>query len=198
MKPLKRSKGMVVAGVAVALVAAVVGFEPVTRHLVAVDGVCAYCHVSKEYESDVRLPYSKPHPAIGEDGAVPQPQARCVECHLAPGFVDAIFAYTHYASLTDLFGHFRDRNAERAGRWLPARQAAAYRVRDRLFEYDSATCRSCHVMEEIEPKRERGVNAHQKAIDETKTCIECHYNEKHRTVDLRENPFPRPGQAEES
>ena len=71
--------------------------------------------------------------------------------------------------------------------------AAAYRVRDRLFEYDSSTCRICHVMEEIEPKRERGVNAHKKAVDEEKTCIECHYNEKHRPVDVPDDAFAREG-----
>jgi nitrate/TMAO reductase-like tetraheme cytochrome c subunit len=112
--------------------------------------------------------------------------------------LNSLFAYTHFASLTDLFGHFRDRNAERAGPWLPARQAAAYRVRNRLFEYGSPTCELCHVMEEIEPKRERGVNAHNKAVEEDKTCIECHYNEKHRPVDVPDDAFQRPGQAKES
>ena len=56
----------------------------------------------------------------------------------------------------------------------------------------NATCDNCHVMAEIEPKRERGVNAHKKAVDEQKSCIECHYNEKHRPVDLREDAFGRP------
>jgi nitrate/TMAO reductase-like tetraheme cytochrome c subunit len=53
-------------------------------------------------------------------------------------------------------------------------------------------------MEEIEPKRERGVNAHNKAVEEDKTCIECHYNEKHRAVDVRDDAFQRPGEAKES
>jgi len=169
-------------------------FEPVTRQYVANDDVCSYCHVDREYRSEVRLSFSQPHPALVEanetSDKVPE-QATCVQCHLPTGFVNTFFAYTHFASLSDLFGHFRDRMGERAGAWIPPRQAAAFRVRDRLFEYDSETCRICHIEEEIEPKRERGKNAHKKALDEQMTCIECHYNEKHQSVDLRQNAFAR-------
>ncbi|MEH6626155.1 MAG: NapC/NirT family cytochrome c [Motiliproteus sp.] len=174
-------------------VAIVIAFEPLTRNVIAVDAVCSYCHVDQEYRSEVRLAYSKAHPPLREETAQEngkaEPQAACAECHLAPGFINAVYAYSHFASLTDLFGHFRSRTSERAGTWLPPRQAAAYRVRDRLYEYNSPTCRNCHVEEEIEPKRERGINAHKKALGDKMTCIECHYNEKHRSVDLRENAF---------
>lgn len=196
MVTIKR-RGVQVTALAIALI--LMGwawvFEPVTRQWIATDSLCGYCHVDREYRSDVRLSFSVPHPALDDAAttasasAAPAQQAGCVECHLAPGFINAIYAYTHFASLTDLFGHFRDRMSERAGVWIPARQAAAYRVRDRLFEQDSPTCRGCHLEQEIEPKRVRGKNAHQKALDEQMTCIECHYNEKHRSVDLRANAF---------
>ena len=169
-------------------------FEPVTRQYVANDDLCSYCHVDQEYRSEARLSFSKPHPPLLADDVKSEKvseQAACVECHLPTGFVNTFYAYTHFASLTDLFGHFRDRMSERAGAWLPPRQVAAFRVRDRLFEYDSPTCRNCHIEEEIVPKLERGINAHKKALDEQMTCIECHYNEKHQSVDLRENAFVR-------
>ena len=169
-------------------------FEPVTRQFVANDDLCSYCHVDQEYRSEARLSFSKAHPLLVADDVKTDKvseQAACVECHLPTGFVNAFYAYTHFASLTDLFGHFRDRMDERAGAWIPARQVAALRVRDRLFEYDSPTCRSCHIEQEIEPELERGKNAHKKALDEQMTCIECHYNEKHQSVDLRENAFVR-------
>ena len=174
-------------------------FEPVTRQFVANDDLCAYCHVDREYRSEVRLSLSKAHPLPVAADEKPDDdksdevaeQTTCVQCHLPTGVVNTFYAYAHFISLTDLFGHFRDRMGERAGAWIPARQAAAFRVRDRLFEYDSVTCRSCHIEEEIEPKRERGINAHKKALDEQMTCIECHYNEKHQSVDLRENAFAR-------
>ena len=169
-------------------------FEPVTRQFVANDDLCSYCHVDQEYRSEARLSLSKAHPLLVADDVTTDEvleQAACVQCHLPTGFVNTFFAYTHFASLTDLFGHFRDRMGERAGAWIPARQAAAFRVRDRLFEYDSETCRDCHIEQEIEPKLERGINAHKKALNEQMTCVECHYNEKHQSVDLRENAFVR-------
>jgi len=188
VKILSRKWAVGVLGVAVvAVILAAFLFEPLTRNVVANDDLCSYCHVHQEYRAETRLSYSNYHPPKQKDGTLPDAaQARCVDCHLPEGLFNTVYAYTHFASLTDLFGHARYRTAERAGNWIPPRQAAAYRVRDRLYEYDSSTCHGCHVMAKIEPKRERGVNAHQKAIDEQKSCIECHYNEKHRSVDLRE------------
>lgn len=178
-----------IVGVVVVLVIGVaLVFEPVTRNFVSQDDLCSYCHVDREYRAEVRLSYSKHHPLSTTDGYEDK-QALCVDCHLPTGFINAFYAYTHFASFTDLFGHFRHRTAERAGPWLPPRQAAAFRVRDRLFEYDSPTCRLCHIEEEIEPKRERGKNAHKKALEDKQTCIECHYNEKHRAVDVRKDIF---------
>lgn len=193
-KMLRSRKVAVTLGVlALLVIGAAVAFEPLTRHVVASDGVCGYCHIALEYDASAHQAYSKHHPPRAEDGTLAEDQTHCVECHLPPGPLNATYTYSHFASLTDLFGHFRYRNAERAGAWIPPRQAAAYRVRDRLYEYDSTTCRTCHVMEQIEPKRERGKNAHQQAVDEGKTCIECHYNEKHRRVELRADEFERPG-----
>lgn len=183
-------KTVIVGLVVVFFVGAALAFEPVTRTFVAQDNLCGYCHVEYEYRAEVRLAYSKHHPLPTTEGYEDK-QVSCVECHLPTGIINALYAYTHFASLTDLFGHFRDRTAERAGPWLPPRQVAAYRVRDRLFEYDSPTCRICHIEEEIKPKRERGINAHKKALEDKQTCIECHYNEKHRAVDVREGIFKR-------
>jgi cytochrome c-type protein NapC len=164
--------------------------QPVTRELIAQDGLCSYCHVATEYRPEAYLSYSKFHPPQKIEN-YQNKQARCIDCHLLEGYLSSLAAYTHFISLTDLFGHFRYRTSERSGAWMPPRQVAAYRVRDRLFEYDSETCRTCHIEEQIEPKRERGKNAHKKALEEKKTCIECHYNEKHRKVDLRENAFAK-------
>jgi nitrate/TMAO reductase-like tetraheme cytochrome c subunit len=184
----RRPVRIALGGLVVAVVVGLLVLEPITRNVVAKDGLCSYCHVATEYRAEVRLSYSKHHPSAKTEDYETK-QARCVDCHLEPGLIGSVMAYTHFASLTDLFGGFRYRTAERAGAWLPPRQAAAYRVRDGLLENDSKTCRSCHIESEIKPKRERGVNAHKKALDEKRTCIECHYNEKHRSVDLRDGAF---------
>lgn len=181
---------VVSAGVAAVLIGGlVIAYEPVTRNLIAQDPVCTYCHLPWEFNPDVRLTATQPHQAEAEDELS---QARCVDCHLPEGWWNTTYAYTHFLSMTDLFGHFRDRDLERAGDWIPPRAATAYRVRDRLFEYDSATCRTCHIESEIKPTRARGINAHKLALEEKTTCIECHNNLVHRPVELRKDAFKKP------
>lgn len=174
----------------IAIFSWLVAYEPVTRNLVATDWVCSYCHLEQEYDPLARNSMTKPHPATPEGG-----QARCVACHLPKGFWATTYAYTHFASATDLFGHFRDRVSERAGEWIPQSAARAYRTRDRLFEYDSNTCRTCHIEAEIKPKRKRGQKAHAKALENKETCIECHDNLVHRYIELRDTAFQKPEAA---
>jgi nitrate/TMAO reductase-like tetraheme cytochrome c subunit len=154
----------------------------VTRNYVAADNICMYCHVPWEYLHSARMSFSKTHPPELKEDQTP---AHCVDCHLPKGLINTTYAYTHYASVTDLFGHFRDREDERAGDWIPLSAARAYRVRDRLMEYDSKTCRTCHVMEEIVPDSIRGQTAHKDAVANGETCIECHSNLVHRFVEIR-------------
>ena len=171
-----------------ALIGWLFAYEPVTRNLVATEFVCSYCHIEREYVPSARLSFSKPHPATPKEG---EEEARCVDCHLPEGFWATTFAYTHFASATDLFGNFRDRASERAGDWIPPSAARAYRMRDRLFEYDSVTCRICHIESEIKPKRKRGQKAHAKALENKETCIECHDNLVHRYVEVRKDAFQK-------
>lgn len=168
-------------------------FEPVTRNLVATESVCTYCHLEREYVPTARLSFSTSHPATPKEGEQP---AQCVDCHLPEGFWASTYAYTHIASVTDLFGHFRDRASERAGEWIPQSAARAHRVREGLFENDSVTCRSCHIESEIKPKRKRGEKAHAKALENKETCIECHDNIVHRFVEVREDAFQKPQEGE--
>ena len=114
-------------------------FEAVTRQLVAVDPVCTACHLPWEYSASERLSATKAHQATPTGG-----QAACVDCHLSKGFWNSAFAYTHFVSLTDLFGHLREVDAERKGVWTPPRAKTAYRVRDRMLTDDSVT--SLHVV----------------------------------------------------
>lgn len=184
---LTRRNAAIAGGIlAVAFVGWNLAFESVTRTYAAQDAVCTYCHLEWEFAPEVRLSATRPHQATPEGG-----QARCVDCHLPEGYWNAANAYLHFVSLTDLFGHFRDIDGEREGAWLAYRAKTAYRVRDRLAEYDSNTCRTCHVEAEIKPKRERGVNAHKLALEQNKTCIECHYNLVHRSVDPRQAAAPQ-------
>ncbi len=174
--------------VAVLLISFVIAYEPVTRNFIAQDAVCNYCHLKWEFNPDERLTASRAH-GSKEDPIGTQPT--CVDCHLPEGFINTTYAYMHFLSFTDLFGYMRDRDSERAGDWIPPRAATAYRVRDRMYEYDGNTCRTCHVESEIKFTRDRGVNAHKLALEEQKTCIECHNNLVHRPVDVRKDAFKK-------
>lgn len=201
-KMLKKSSqcGYVVAGsiILLLLLGVLLVIQPVTRKYVATDEVCVHCHVQQEYLYSARMSYTRQHPPKDKlkEGHAPN---RCVDCHLPKGIINTLFAYTHFISVTDLFGHFRDRPAERAGDWIPLSAARAYRVRARLQEYDSETCRGCHVMEEIVPSSIRGKTAHKDAIANKETCIECHSNLVHRFVEVRaEEPAAEEEQGEDT
>lgn len=179
---------------ALLFVGGIIAYEPLTRNVTAQDAVCNYCHLEWEFNPNVRLSATRPHMAQADDETS---QASCVDCHLPEGWWNTTYAYTHFLSITDLFGRIRDRDAERAGDWIPPRAATAYRVRDRLFEYDSVTCRICHIEEEMELKTRRGINAHKLALKDKKTCIECHNNLVHRQVPSRKDAFKNFAKAAE-
>ncbi len=183
-----------IAVVIVLIIGWIFAYEPVTRNFIAQDAVCNYCHLDWEFNPDIRLTATRPH--ASEEAPI-ESQPSCVDCHLPEGWWNTTYAYTHFLSFTDLFGHFRDRDAERAGDWIPPRAATAYRVRDRMFEYDGNTCRTCHIESEIKFKRDRGVNAHKLALEEQKTCIECHNNLVHRPVDVRKDAFKKTDSSKE-
>jgi len=182
----RRTVNVAIGIIVAVIIGWIIAYEPVTRTFVAQNAVCNYCHLPWEYNPDERLTASRPHQALHNQK---DSQAACVDCHLPEGWWNTTYAYLHFLSFTDLFGHLRDRDAERTGDWIPPRAATAYRVRDRMYENDGNTCRTCHIEAEIKFTRERGVNAHKLALKEQKTCIECHNNLVHRPVDARKNAF---------
>ena len=189
MKPfrlLSRRTG-IIAGVVAALVVigGALAFEPVTRNMVANDDLCTYCHLEREFDPTVRLSLSRPMKATPDGDEI----AHCVDCHIPEGMAGTIYAYLHFASITDFFGNFRDLETERTGTYMPPRAITAYRTRDRLYENDSVTCRGCHVETEMKPPTAEGREAHKLAKDEGMTCIECHINLVHRRVDRRPTAF---------
>ena len=54
-----------------------------------------------------------------------------------------------------------------------------------MLETDSATCRSCHEEDAIQPQRKRGQRQHEDARERGLTCIGCHYNLVHADVEPR-------------
>lgn len=185
-------RGTIIAGGIIVIFLIVFAFliEPVTRNYVAADRYCVKCHIAIEYLHSTRLSQSSTHPPEPTEDQNP---TQCVDCHLPEGIWASVYTYTHYVSVTDLYGHFRDREGERSGDWIPLSAARAYRVRDRMMEYDSPTCQSCHNIAEIELDSIRAQKSHDDAQKNAETCIECHMNLVHREIE----PRPEPVEADE-
>ena len=183
---LTRRNAMIVAAVAlVFLIGGAIAFEPVTRNLVANDALCSYCHLEWEFDPTVRDSLSVPMKATAEGDEI----VHCVDCHIPEGMAGSIYAYLHFASVTDFFGHIRDLETERAGAYLTPRAITSYRVRDRFFEYDSPTCRGCHDLAKMAEADAKSQPVHKRALEKKQTCIQCHTNLVHTPVDRRKNAF---------
>ncbi len=184
-RPVNRPT-VIAAGAVVLVLVAVVAFPPVTRNVLFRDITCLQCHQNAEFApnhsplGNAGRPVTLLHPATPEGGAT-----QCVQCHLPPGLVESLYAYTHTFLNTDLFGHWRDYEKIRSGKYLPPLTRQAYRVQDRLLEYDSSPCRTCHIESEIKLTTKRGKKAHKNALKNKETCSFCHDNLVHRPIPLR-------------
>ncbi|MGR9073135.1 MAG: NapC/NirT family cytochrome c, partial [Gammaproteobacteria bacterium] len=118
-------------------------------------------------------------------------QAGCADCHIPKGLLKA--TWTHAVSgVRDtwslLVNDFSTRKA-----WNSRREEMAGRVRDRMLENDSETCRSCHEQAALKPRRESGVRRHQLAQRKNITCIACHYNLVHEPIEAQPDFLRRAG-----
>jgi len=175
----RASIALIAVGVVIVVVGAALAIGPITRNIIAQDGVCLACHAP----TDPSLEVSARHPADTD-----KPAAACAACHIRPGFTGAIYAFGHFTNLTDFYGRFRSAYADRPGeKWIAPLARRAYRTRDGMRAANTAACRSCHIEEDIKPKKKRGQRAHAEALEEKLSCINCHYNLVHREVDPRED-----------
>jgi cytochrome c-type protein NapC len=109
-------------------------------------------------------------------------RAHCADCHVSEGLTLAM--WDHFLGTSDLIAFL-------AGVRTPedfeeVRPEAAHRVRMAMLADDSKHCRSCHVMEAIQPERTRGQRQHAEALETGTTCIACHYNLVHTEVEPSE------------
>lgn len=115
--------------------------------------------------------------------------AGCADCHIPSGIMPATWAHVS-SGIRDLVSETANDFSDPSV-WIAKRAGLAYRVRDWLYETDSATCRACHRESAIQPPRKRGQRQHQQARDRRITCIECHYNLVHAEVEPRDEFLSR-------
>ena len=106
-------------------------------------------------------------------------RATCSDCHVSERLTPAM--WDHFIGTGELFA-FLFEGVRTVEAFEERRATAADRVRFRMLADDSKNCRSCHVMEAIQPERKRGQRQHEDARENGITCIACHYNLVHNDV----------------
>ena len=107
----------------------------------------------------------------------------CADCHVSEGLTMA--TWDHFVGTHELFA-FAVRGIRTPEAFEEERAGAANRVRMKMLANDSKNCRSCHVMQAIQPERTRGQRQHAQALEDGTTCIACHYNLVHKEVEPSE------------
>ena len=146
------------------------------------DQFCANsCH---EMQSTVSKEFMQSTHGMTETGVRPS----CADCHVSKNLTVAM--WDHFIGTKELIVHLTTDVSEPGG-FEKFRTEAANRVRLDMLDNDSKYCRSCHVMEAIKPKRQRGKKQHANAIKDNTTCIACHYNLVHKEVEPSEEFLER-------
>ncbi|MCK8464707.1 NapC/NirT family cytochrome c [Aliiroseovarius sp. S1339] len=121
-------------------------------------------------------------------------RATCPDCHVpkewGPKMVRKIKASQ------ELYGHFITGVIDTPEKFEDHRLYLAGRVWTAMKKTDSRECRNCHNFEfmDFTQQQTRAGDNHQKALDEGKTCIDCHQGIAH---ELPEGWMDRYGEIEE-
>jgi len=111
---------------------------------------------------------------------------QCADCHVASSKTptDYMFkAFQKIMAARDVIGHIKG-TVDTPEKFEAYRLTMAQRVWDRMIERDSKECRNCHKFETMDPEKQkdRSVVKHEGAIEDGKTCIECHKGIAHKPV----------------
>ncbi len=133
---------------------------------------CIGCH---EMYENVYLEYKDTIHYNNHSGV----RATCPDCHVPKEWVFKV--RRKIVASAELYHHFRG-TVSTPEKFEQERQRLAMRVWRAMKNTDSRECRNCHNFEYMDFtfQEERSGVAHQQAIDENKTCIDCHQGVAHR------------------
>ena len=83
----------------------------------------------------------------------------------------------------DVIGHIKG-TVDTPEKFDAHRLTMAERVWERMKDRDSKECRNCHDFKTMDPakQKDRSVTKHEGAIEDGKTCIDCHKGIAHKPV----------------
>ena len=110
----------------------------------------------------------------------------CADCHVASSKhpIDYGRKLTmKVMAARDVIGHLRG-TIDTPEKFEAHRLDMAKRVWEKMKASDSKECRNCHQFETMDPEKQkdRSVVKHEGAIEDGKTCIECHKGIAHKPV----------------
>lgn len=161
---------------------------------------CISCH---EMEENVYAEYQGSVHQNNSSGV----RATCPDCHVPKDWGPKIIRKIQASK--ELYGHFISKSIWTREKFEDMRLELASHEWARMKKTDSKECRNCHAFEfmDFTQQENRAAKNHQTALDENKTCIDCHqgiahdlpagYLEKYREVvkDLDQHaqaqPLPR-------
>lgn len=164
------------AGVAIGVVVGAPVADGVDRYFSSNKFCAETCHTM---QATVAEEFKKSAHGTTKTGVVPN----CSDCHISEDLLGAYIDHTK--GLSDLYAHFV-KGIDTVEEFEEVRFEGANRVRMHLVDTDSENCRTCHVMEKIEPERTRGQRQHVEAQEKDITCIVCHYDLAHKETPLSE------------
>lgn len=106
-------------------------------------------------------------------------RAECADCHIPSDPID--YLITKVRASKDIYHEFVSGKLDSDEDYENHRLAMAETVWQQLKENDSATCRSCHTLEAMDPyeQSEEAEKMHLYAKENRQTCIECHKGVAH-------------------
>ncbi len=111
---------------------------------------------------------------------------QCADCHVASSKTPTDYLFKSFQKIMaarDIIGHIKG-TVDTPEKFDAHRLVMAERVWERMIERDSKECRNCHNFDTMDPEKmkDRSVVKHEGAIEDKKTCIECHKGIAHKPV----------------
>ncbi|MBF0427940.1 MAG: NapC/NirT family cytochrome c [Magnetococcales bacterium] len=156
---------------ALSMLVFLIGFNHFLDHTNTLE-FCISCH---EMETTVYKEYLESPHYKNPSGV----RATCPDCHVPKPFWPKMVRKV--MALNDIY-HTIKGSVDTPEKFNAKRKEMAERVWATMVATDSRECRSCHDLKSMkfEEQRPRAQTKHPEAIQEGKTCIDCHHGVAHR------------------
>ena len=137
------------------------------------ESFCISCH---EMKDNVYAEY-KQSPHFQNSSGV---RATCPDCHVPKDWQHKIIRKIQASN--ELWGHFVTQSIWTKEKFDGRRIELAKHEWERMKRTDSRECRNCHAFDSMDftKQESRAAKQHQTAVDQGKTCIDCHQGIAHK------------------